>query len=134
MESLGKPKILVVEDDLENQKFLKILLRKSFDVEISDNAEESYSLLKTRDFDIILMDISIRGRKDGLEFTKELKTDPLLKNIPIVGLSAHAFPRDKDNAYKAGVDLFLTKPVDANYLLENLRRISDTSKENKSNK
>ena len=134
MESLGKPKILVVEDDLENQKFLKILLRKSFDVEISDNAEESYSLLKTRDFDIILMDISIRGRKDGLEFTKELKTDPLLKNIPIVGLSAHAFPRDKDNAYKEGVDLFLTKPVDANYLLENLRRISDTSKENKSNK
>jgi len=134
LDSLEKPKILIVEDDLENQKFLRILLRKYFDVEISDNAEESYSLLKNKHFDIILMDISIRGKKDGLEFTKELKTDPLLKNVPIIGLSAHAFTRDKNNAYKAGVDLFLTKPVDANYLLENLLRISNTASENKSNK
>ncbi len=126
---MGKPKILVVEDDHENQKFLRILLRKYFDVEVSDNAEESYSLLQKNSYDIILMDISIRGRKDGLEFTKELKSDSLFKDIPVVGLSAHAFPRDKDNAYKAGVDLFFTKPVDANYLLEKLVEISNTSRQ-----
>jgi CheY-like chemotaxis protein len=134
LEIAEKPKILVVEDDLENQKFLRILLRKNFNVEISDNAEESHSLLTSKHFDIILMDISLRGKKDGLEFTRDLKSDPLLKNIPIVGLSAHAFARDKDNAYKAGVDLFFTKPVDASYLLENLIKLYNTSKENISNK
>jgi CheY-like chemotaxis protein len=117
------PKILVVEDDQDNQKFLKILLRKNFEIEISDNAEYAYTLLKNKSFDIILMDIALRGGKNGLELTTELKSDPLYKSIPIVGLSAHAFQKDINNAYKAGVDLFLTKPVDANYLLENLLKI-----------
>ena len=132
MESKEKARILVVEDDLENQKFLRILLRKNFEVEVTDNAADSLILLNNKSFDIILMDISLRGGKDGLQFTRELKLNPLHKSIPIIGLSAHAFQRDKDNAYKAGVNLFLTKPVDANYLLENLLKIVDATKKKKS--
>ena len=127
-----KPKILIVEDDLENQKFLRILLRRNFDVELCDSAEDTYKILPEKSFDVILMDISLRGNKDGLQLTKELKSHPTYKPIPIVGLSAHAFARDKDNALKAGIDVFLTKPVDANYLLENLLRVLEKSKANNS--
>ena len=66
------------------------------------------------------MDISLRGKKDGLQLTRELRESEETKNIPVVGLSAHAFQRDKDNAYKAGVDLFITKPVQNNVLMESL--------------
>lgn len=114
------PAILVVEDDLENQKFLKIFLKRSFEVEVCDNAEDCCTILSSKHIDIILMDISLKGTKDGLQLTKELKAHSQFGSLPIVGLSAHAFQKDKDNAYNAGVDFFMTKPVDANYLLETL--------------
>lgn len=112
-----RPKILIVEDDFENQKFLQIFLKKYFEVEICDSEETFYSIISAQEFDIILMDISLRGHKDGLQLTQELRQSDKYKNIPIVGLSAHAFQRDKDNAYGAGVDIFLTKPVQNDVLL-----------------
>lgn len=115
-----KPKLLVVEDDYENQKFLQIFLKRKFDLEICDSSETFYQKLEHENFDIILMDISLRGKKDGLQLTRELREKPEYKDIAIVGLSAHAFQRDKDNAYNAGVDIFLTKPVQNDVLLETL--------------
>jgi len=115
-----KPKLLIVEDDFENQKFLQLFLKRKFDVDVCDSAETFYEKMKEQKFDMILMDISLRGKKDGLQLTKELRQSEETKNIPIVGLSAHAFQRDKDNAYKAGIDLFITKPVQNNILLESL--------------
>ena len=68
------------------------------------------------------MDISLRGKKDGLQLTRELRENPEYKQLPIVGLSAHAFQRDRDNAYDAGIDVFLTKPVQNDVLMETLLR------------
>jgi CheY-like chemotaxis protein len=115
-----RPKLLVVEDDYENQKFLQIFLKRKFDLEICDSSETFYEKLNETKFDIILMDISLRGKKDGFQLTREIREMPEYQNMPVVGLSAHAFQRDKDNAYKAGVDVFLTKPVQNDVLLETL--------------
>lgn len=115
-----KPKLLIVEDDFENQKFLQIFLKRKFDLQICDSSEAFYEKLNNNKFDIILMDISLRGKKDGLQLTRELREKEEYKNLPIVGLSAHAFQRDKDNAYNAGVDIFLTKPVQNDVLMETL--------------
>jgi len=115
-----KPRLLVVEDDLENQKFLSIFLKRNFELGVCDSAESFYERLNENNYDIILMDISLRGAKDGLQLTKELRSQEKYKNIPIVGLSAHAFQRDRDNAYQAGIDIFITKPAQGNFLLENL--------------
>ncbi len=118
----NKPKLLIVEDDYENQKFLQIFLKRRFDLEICDSAETFYEKLDQHKFDIILMDISLRGKKDGLQLTREIREMEEYKNLPVVGLSAHAFQRDKDNAYKAGVDVFLTKPVQNDVLMDTLVR------------
>ena len=121
-QSTERPKLLVVEDDYENQKFLQIFLKRKFDLEICDSSDTFYEKLNQNKFDIILMDISLRGKKDGFQLTKEIREMPEYKDMPVVGLSAHAFQRDKDNAYKAGVDVFLTKPVQNDVLLETLIR------------
>ncbi len=117
---IQKPKLLVVEDDYENQKFLQIFLKRKFDLEICDSSETFYEKLGQHKFDIILMDISLRGKKDGLQLTSEIRQMDEYKNLPVVGLSAHAFQRDKDNAYNAGIDVFLTKPVQNDVLLDTL--------------
>ncbi|MCD6596160.1 MAG: response regulator, partial [Bacteroidales bacterium] len=86
-----KPTLLVVEDDYDSQKFLQLFLRREFNVEVCDSSETFYAILEDQKIDIILMDISLRGTKNGLELTSELKADEKFKNIPVVVLTAHAF-------------------------------------------
>jgi CheY-like chemotaxis protein len=123
MTEIKRPRLLIVEDDFENQKFLKIFLQKKFEIEVCDSDETLHQQLAVHEFDIILMDISLRGKKDGLQITSELRSNERLKDIPIVCLSAHAFQRDKDNAYKAGVDVFITKPVQNHMLLSAIQKV-----------
>jgi len=117
---LKKPRLLIVEDDYENQKFLQIFLKRKFDLEICDSADSFYERLEKDNFDIILMDISLKGDKDGLQLTQEIRKIKKYKHLPVVGLSAHAFQKDKENAYKAGVDIFITKPVQNDILMDTL--------------
>jgi len=120
LENKNLPVLLIVEDDIENLKFLKILLKNNFQIESCDNAEDFMSILDQRNIDVILMDITIRGSKDGLQLTKEIKNNSKYSHIPIVGLTAHAFQKDKLNAMRAGVDYFFTKPVDGIILRDKL--------------
>lgn len=118
-----KPKILVVEDDFENQRFLQLFLKRNFDVSLCDSEESFYEHLKDSSFDLILMDISLKGKKDGLQLTREVKNMANHKNTPIVCLTAHAFQQDKENALNAGVDVFLTKPISNTVLMDTLLEI-----------
>ncbi len=120
MENENKPRILITEDDAENQRFLKMFLRRNFITDICDSEATLYENLGNNAYDVILMDISLKGEKNGLELTKELKANPKFKNIPIVCLTAHAFRADIENAVNAGVDIFLTKPVDNHVLMRTL--------------
>jgi CheY-like chemotaxis protein len=119
-EVKSKPKLLIVEDDKENQKFLNIFLRKIYILDFCDSDESFYTKLSENTYDIILMDITLQGAKDGLQLTQELRRNPQYSNMPIVGLSAHAYQKDINKAYEAGVDIFITKPVQGTTLLESL--------------
>ena len=131
IEETTKPKLLITEDDFENRKFLEILLKRyfiidneiSFQKDMCDSSESFYNLIGTKSYDIILMDISIKGRKNGLELTKEIKSDPIMKNIPIICYTAHAFNKDRLNALDAGCDLYLSKPADVQTLLNSLAEL-----------
>ena len=118
-----KPAILIVEDDYENQRFLQLFLKKNFEVFICDSEQSFYEYLNNHKIDIILMDISLRGKKDGLQLTKEIKNVPEYQSIPVVCLTAHAFKQDKENALNAGVDIFLTKPINNSFLLKSLLEV-----------
>lgn len=67
---------------------------------------------------IILMDISIRGSKNGLELTEELKALKEYQLIPVIAVTAHAFDQDRKNASEAGCDAFLPKPFTKESLLQ----------------
>ncbi|MBZ0199503.1 MAG: response regulator [Ignavibacteriaceae bacterium] len=117
------PKILVVEDDFENQRLLQMFLKRKFEVYVCDSEESFYEKLSEHKFDIFLMDIALRGNKDGLQLTQELRKMDEYKNAPIICISAHVFPKDKANAYNAGVDDFLARPVYNGDLLNSLTRV-----------
>ncbi len=116
----AKPRLLIAEDDFENQKFLQLFLNRYFTVDICDSSLTFYELLSNEKYDIILMDISIKGEKNGLVLTKELKNNPDYSAIPIICYTAHAFNKDRINALEAGCDLYLSKPSDIHTLLNAL--------------
>jgi CheY-like chemotaxis protein len=112
--------VLVVEDDPQNLKFLKILLSKFFNVIACSSESEIYRTVVHHQFDAVLMDITLSGNRSGIWLIKSLRQIPLYKNIPIICLSAHIAEADKLEALKAGANLYLRKPVQNKILIESI--------------
>ena len=121
-ETTNKPLVLIVEDDSVNQMTIKIFLRNLYNTFIADSAEGALEIIKNNKVDLILMDISIKGNKNGLELTKELKASKEYSKIPVIALTAHAFDTDRENSFKAGCEGYISKPFLKEVLLETIGR------------
>ncbi len=111
------PKILLIEDNEMNRDMLsRRLERKGFEVAIAVDGRQGIDAVNNNRPDLILMDMSLPVL-DGWEATRQLKADPETKDIPIIGLSAHAMAGDREKAMDAGVDDYDTKPVELPRLL-----------------
>jgi PAS domain S-box-containing protein len=105
-----QPLIFAVEDDEDSQVYLETVLKRKYAVEITATDEGLFRLLEKGNPDVILMDISLRGSRDGLDITRQLKSDERYNQIPVIAVTAHAFQADKINAMEAGCTGFLSKP------------------------
>jgi CheY-like chemotaxis protein len=116
--------ILLVEDHPTNRKLLRDILQLQFEVEEAESAEKALEVLQKQTPDMILMDMQLPGM-DGLSLVRRLKTNPNLAAIPIVAVSAHALPRDIEQARAAGCVEYITKPItdDPFTFLERITRI-----------
>ncbi len=103
--------MLIVEDDELSVKIMIRIFRDDFELFICDSAEEFYKKYGDTIFDIIIMDVSLKGTKNGLELIKEIKELPQYSGAPILCLTAHAQTNMRRTAIESGADLFLTKPV-----------------------
>ena len=104
---------LVVEDNLVNQTMvLKMLEIGGHEVEIASNGREALGLAQARTFDLILMDIQM-PEMDGIEATLALRESERERSghVPIVAMTAHAMPGDRERCLRAGMDGYLSKPV-----------------------
>ncbi|MBM4170692.1 MAG: response regulator [Ignavibacteria bacterium] len=116
-------KMLVVEDDLLSQKVLIRLFKKDFEINTVESVERFYEEFNGVSYDIIIMDIALRGIKHGLELTREMRSSEIYKNTPILCLTAHALLKDRTLALDSGVDAYLTKPVTNKVLRETVKRL-----------
>lgn len=104
------PLILIVEDNAGSLMLATVMLEtEGFEVAGAGSAEEARNVLTTRTPDLILMDIQLPGM-DGLEFTRELKSDPDTAAIPVIALTAQVMPIYERAARAAGCEGFIAKP------------------------
>jgi signal transduction histidine kinase len=113
-----KNKVLLVDDNEENLLLVQILLQE-FGLKpiLARNGLEAIEKVKEFSPDLILMDIQM-PEMDGLQATKQLRKSDDFKNKPIVGLSAHALKEHEEEAFKVGMNDYLTKPLDSRKLEE----------------
>lgn len=116
---MEKRRILLVEDDLINQFAVEKFINKYYEVICTDNSESAMEILNSHNIDLVLMDISIKGSLNGLQLTEKIKLTKD-KKIPVIALTAHAFPQDKINCMKAGCDEYLSKPYSKDELLNKM--------------
>ncbi len=115
---------LLVEDNAVNQKLTSRMLEKrGHSVVIAGNGAESLAALEGDSFDLILMDVQMPVM-DGFEATAAIRKreQETGAHIPIIALTAHALKGDAERCLEAGMDAYLSKPIQMNELLSALER------------
>jgi Response regulator containing a CheY-like receiver domain and an HD-GYP domain len=119
---MEKPKILYVEDHLESALLVRTLLKNRCEVFITETYEETIDFLKDNAVDLILLDINLPGKKDGVDLVKDLKSDDRYRNLPVVALTAYALAGDRERLLEAGCDEYISKPMTKKELFDKLKK------------
>ena len=122
--------ILVVEDNELNQEVaLGLLSDEGFHVDIANDGKEAIYMINNKYYDIVLMDMQMPVM-DGVSATIEIRKDPKFTHLPIVAMTANAMPQDKENCKNAGMNDYISKPIDPEELFRALLKwIRPTLKE-----
>lgn len=120
-------RVLVVEDNLTNQQVALGMLKKlGIDADVAENGEEALKALGHKEYDLVFMDCQMPVL-DGYGATRQIRNpDSQVKNhaIPIVAMTANAMQGDREKCRAAGMDSYLSKPVDPGKLRKVLERWS----------
>jgi CheY-like chemotaxis protein len=116
-------KILLVEDNEMNRDMLsRRLERKGYLVLLAVDGAQGVAMALSESPDLILMDMSLPVMT-GWDATRDLKSRPQTRRIPVIGLSAHAMAGDGEKAIAAGCDAYDTKPINLLRLLEKIEAL-----------
>ena len=104
--------ILIVEDNPVNQKLLVTILRPhGYRLLTAVDGEEAITIATQELPQLILMDLQL-PKMNGYAATQWLKAHPETSKIPIIALTAHAMPEERNHAQQVGFDGYITKPID----------------------
>lgn len=119
-QRLNGARVLVVDDSEINQEIAQHMLqREGARVFLAGNGREALAVLRDdpAGFDLVLMDVQM-PEMDGLQATRALRQDQVLQKLPVVALTAGALAEERRRALDAGMDHFLTKPLDPDQLVD----------------
>ncbi len=122
-ETVSPLRILVAEDNAVNQLVIRTILeRAGHSVDIVGNGVEAVSSVMGQTYDVVLMDVQM-PEMDGVSATRKIRSlDSPAKTIPIVALTANAMKGDREKFLDAGMDDYVSKPIDPALLDAALRR------------
>jgi two-component system sensor histidine kinase/response regulator len=118
LEAVTPLRILLAEDSLVNQKLVVALLEKAgHDVTLANNGREAVAAFESQEFDVVLMDVQM-PEMDGFEAAAEILSRQRRRAIcvPIIAMTAHALPGDRQRCLEAGMTGYLPKPIRAEQL------------------
>ncbi len=123
MSEAAKPRILVVEDDLDLRTILRLqLMSTGFEVIETNNGAEGFAAIKEDIPDCVILDLMMPVM-DGFGFLKRVRSMNHLQNVPIIILTASDDERNKIRGYQYQADSYMSKPYDLDELTAKVRKL-----------
>ena len=120
----GRPVVLVVEDNPDNLRTARAMLKDAFEVLEAQDGRAGFELARQNRPDLILMDIAMPVM-DGVQALAEIRKDQDLRHTPVIAVTASAMVGDRETILAHGFDGYLSKPIDAALLLKTLHDALD---------
>ncbi|MCE9607494.1 MAG: PAS domain S-box protein [Planctomycetia bacterium] len=123
-------KLLLAEDNLINQRVaVRVLEKAGHSVAVATNGLEALRAIRNARFDVVLMDIQM-PEMDGWETTRAIRAAEAgsLEHLPIVAMTAHAMKGDRERCLEAGMDDYVSKPIDTAELLRVIQAVAPVQK------
>ena len=128
---MSKGHVLVVEDNLDNYELVRNILEfAGYDTFLAVNGQDGVNAASKQKPDLILMDMSL-PEMDGWEATKLIRGNPDTAHIPMIALTVHTLPLERQRALEAGVNAYLPKPYDAGQLIRLVESVLKNCKQKK---
>ncbi len=128
-------RLLLAEDNPINQKLAIVLLQKAgYSIDAVETGLQAFEKVQTNLYSAVLMDVQM-PEMDGLEATRQIRAweQNNGQHIPIIAMTAHALPRDRERCLESGMDDYITKPLEPRVLLNVLDRWTQNSLSEKEN-
>ena len=121
-EKIPQPKILVVDDDLLNQRMMKLILtREGYEVDLASNGSEALDAVKLHHYDVVFMDLQMPVM-DGLEASRRIREwENGGRHTFIVALTASYLPETGHVLFEAGIDNYISKPFELEHIQQLLK-------------
>ena len=114
-------RILVVEDQADTRQIIRDMLASTdYEITEAENGEQALAAIAKQRPDLILMDIQL-PIVDGYTATRQIKSDPALRSIPIIAVTSYALREEENKARAAGCDDYVPKPFSPRQLLAKIR-------------
>lgn len=116
-------KILIVDDDKTTRKLLGLYLKsKGFEIAQAENGLDGLEKLGSENVNMVISDLNM-PYMDGIEFVKAVRAESQWSNLPILMVTTEMDTAERERAFAAGVNGYLTKPVSAEAVMQNIRTI-----------
>lgn len=113
---LAGARVLLVEDNLVNREIAQaFLMRVGIEVDTAVNGQEGVEAAASGDYDAVLMDVQMPVM-DGIEATTRIRGNNRLSGLPVIAMTAHAMEGDREKLLEAGMDDYVSKPIDPELL------------------
>ena len=104
--------ILLIEDSIDTRDLVTLVLEMNGHLVLSaETGEKGIAILENSRPAVILMDMSLPGKLNGLDVVEKLRADASFDETPVIALTAHAMPQDEQKSLAAGCDEHITKPI-----------------------
>lgn len=115
-------RLLVIDDNTEVLKLMKLILGDEFDLDLINSAEEGFNILKAKMSDLVLCDVMMPGM-DGHSFCRKVKEDEATQHTPVILVTARSSAEMLEEGIKSGADDYISKPFDPIELKARIRSL-----------
>ena len=122
---MSKTRILVVDDEPNNQRILNYTLNKAgYETLTAGTGEAALEMLKEESADLAILDVAMPGM-DGITLLQHIRTIQKYKHLPVIILTGSGDDAERIRAEEAGVQSFLTKPASSRIILDTVTQLLD---------